>query len=151
MVRRKIKLVLVLLAIFAVYVFILQEYKERNKTSLVCIKNNCFSVEVADSPSERGKGLMGRTSLEAGKGMLFVFETEGEYVFWMKNTLIPLDMIWIDEGGRIVFIKESAQPCKTDLCESFGPDKKAKYVLEINGGMNEKLGIKIGDQAVLNF
>ncbi len=94
---------------------------------------------------------MGRISLEAGKGMLFVFETEGEYGFWMKNTLIPLDMIWIDGKNKVIYIKENAAPCKTEPCETFGPGRKAKYVLEINGGMNEKLGIKIGDQAVLSF
>ena len=83
--------------------------------------------------------------------MLFVFEKEDVYQFWMKDTLIPLDMIWIDEGGKIVFIKENAEPCESEPCESFVPDGKAKYVLEINGGMTKLRGIDIGDSAEIKF
>lgn len=122
-------------------------YSDPADMPLVCIKNNCFSVEIADDPSEREIGLMERDSLDEESGMLFVFEQEGVYKFWMKNTLIPLDMIWIDGNNKIVFIKENAEPCKTDMCETFGPNGKAKCVLEINGGLAEKMKLKIGDAA----
>ena len=87
---------------------------------------------------------MYRESLGEDEGMLFVFEEEGEYNFWMKNTIIPLDMIWIDSEGRIVHIEYDAQPCEEN-CELIRPEIEARYVLEINSGLSEKLGIKVGD------
>ncbi len=150
MINNKIKLALVFFVAFIILIspFAFQGHKEKSailSVSSVCIKNNCFLVEIADNPSEREIGLMGRKSLDEESGMLFVFEQEGVYKFWMKNTLIPLDMIWIDGGNKIIFIKENAEPCKTNPCEVFGPDEKAKYVLEINGGTTEKMKLKIGD------
>lgn len=114
----------------------------------VCIKGHCFNVEVADNRASRTKGLMGVENLANDKGMLFIFDQPGVYAFWMKNTLISLDMIWLDENQKIVFIKHNAQPCREEPCESFSPGKEAKYVIEINGGLAEKLGLKIGDAAV---
>lgn len=118
---------------------------EENNISEVCIKNNCFNVEIADTSKERETGLMNREYLDINNGMLFVFEEEGIYNSWMKNTLIPLDIIWIDENNKIIFIKENAQPCKTEQCESFGPGEEAKYMLEINGGLMEEMGLKVDD------
>ena len=112
----------------------------------VCINENCFFVEIADSAEEKEKGLMNREVLEKNKGMLFVFEEEGNYSFWMKNTLIPLDLIWINSEKQVVFIKENAQFCKEN-CEIYENNQKAKYVLEINAGKVKELDIKIGDTA----
>lgn len=89
---------------------------------------------------------MNREYLDPDKGMLFLFENEGIYNFWMKNTLIPLDIIWIDENKKAVFIKENAMPCNLEDCEIFHPAQKAKYVLEINGGLSEKYGLKFGNE-----
>lgn len=120
----------------------------------VCFNNppagGCFDVEVADTNAKREQGLMNRESLEQNQGMLFVFDKEDVYSFWMKNTLIALDMIWIDKDGKVVFIKEDAQPCEILECPLITPDTKAKYVLEINEGLTESLGIKIGDMVKLN-
>jgi len=114
----------------------------------VCFENDCFSVEIADNSEEMSRGLMFREKMDADKGMLFIFEKEGEYPFWMKNTLIPLDIIWINENKEVVLITENAQPCQKDhFCPSFKPSETAKYVLEINGGISEKIGLKIGDKA----
>jgi uncharacterized membrane protein (UPF0127 family) len=77
--------------------------------------------------------------------MLFIINEEGIYPFWMKNTLIPLDIIWINKDKEVVFIKKDFQPC-TEICESITPDKKAKYVLEINGSLADKNNIKVGDK-----
>jgi len=115
----------------------------------VCIKENCFDVEIADTAKEREIGLMNREHLAKNSGMLFVFEKEDIYNFWMKNTLIPLDIIWIDGNNKIIFIKENAEPCKIEQCETFEPKQKAKYVLEINGGLADELGIEIGDEIEL--
>ena len=111
----------------------------------VCVKNKCFKVEIAVTGQEREIGLMNREHLALDSGMLFVFEKEDIYNFWMKNTLISLDIIWINGDNKIIFIKENAKPCKVEKCELFGPDKKVKYVLEINGGLVKETGFKIGD------
>jgi len=77
--------------------------------------------------------------------MLFSFAEDKIHSFWMKNTLIPLDMIWINSRNEIVYIYENAQPCKEDPCTSITPPVEARFVLEINGGLAEELGINIGD------
>ncbi|MGA2418125.1 MAG: DUF192 domain-containing protein [Candidatus Staskawiczbacteria bacterium] len=117
----------------------------------VCFGQNCFSVELAKTEAEKEKGLMYRTQLDKDKGMLFIFNTEGVYPFWMKNTLIPLDMIWIGSNNKVVFIAQNVQPCKTFICPVINPKVKAKYVLEINAGVSEETGIKTGDIAELKL
>lgn len=140
-----LSVILFLTAVFF-YFFAQDNNLENNNISKVCFENKCFDIEIVNTSEEREKGLMNRENLDLEKGMLFVFEKEGEYNFWMKNVLISLDIIWIDESKEIVFIKNNAEPCRTELCESFNPDKKAEYVLEVNGGMMEEMGIKIGDE-----
>ena len=89
---------------------------------------------------------MDRPNLARDSGMLFIFNEEKIYPFWMKNTLIPLDIIWIDSSKKAVYIKHSAQPCGAGDCPNITPDKPANFVLEINGGLCEKLGISEGAQ-----
>ena len=134
-----------LLTAVAFFVYAQNNSLENNNISKVCFENKCFNIEIANTPREREIGLMNRENLDLNNGMLFVFEKEGVYNFWMKNVLIPLDMIWIDGNKQVVFIKENAEPCKTEQCEVFGSDEKALYVLEVNGGAVEEMGIKIGD------
>lgn len=119
--------------------------KKKNDISGVCFSKKCFNVEIADTPEERARGLMSRESLNQDNGMLFIFEAEAEYCFWMKNTLISLDIIWLDENKKVVFIKHNAEPCQADPCETFGPGEKAKYVLEINSGLAKGLELEKGD------
>jgi uncharacterized membrane protein (UPF0127 family) len=80
--------------------------------------------------------------------MLFIFPTEDIYSFWMKNTLIPLDMIWINANLNIVDIQK-ADPCKQDPCPLYVPEKQAQYILELNQGMSLANEIQIGDQCSL--
>ena len=103
-----------------------------------------IKVEVADDNSEREIGLMFRKNLDENSGMLFVFDEENYQTFWMKNTLIPLDIIFIDNNFKIVDIKH-AVPCKEEPCEIYSSGKPAKYVLEVNGNFTTKKNIKIGD------
>lgn len=117
----------------------------------VCFKENCFLAEVAKTKEEILKGLMFRQKLDADKGMIFVFEKEGIYPFWMKNTLISLDIIWIDGENQIVFIKKNAEPCPELVCPSIKPDKKSKYVLEVSAGISEKINLQIGDTVVFSY
>ncbi|MEK6823893.1 MAG: DUF192 domain-containing protein [Nanoarchaeota archaeon] len=133
---------IILFALFIYFIF-------RTNESQVCFSENCFDVEVVSSQEELSKGLMFRESLNENSGMLFIFPKEDFHNFWMKNTLIPLDIIWINSAKEIVFIENNAQPCLKDICESFTPDEKALYVLEINSGIAEEIGLKVGDE--VNF
>lgn len=110
----------------------------------VCSEKYCFSVEIADEPSELQHWLMGRKELSAGSGMLFVFPREGTWQFWMKDTLIPLDMLWIGSGGVVTHIAEQVPPCLADPCPAYGPSTGAAlYVLEIASGMVKQSGIEV--------
>jgi uncharacterized protein len=102
-----------------------------------------FSVELADNDAERAKGLMYRKELPEGQGMLFDFHREQDVSFWMQNTYISLDMIFIRADGRILRIAENTEPLSTRLVPSGGP---VRAVLEIIGGSARKLGIAPGDR-----
>ncbi len=108
---------------------------------LVCFSNNCIEAEIAVTSQERQKGLMFRKSLPENQGMFFVFGKADLHSFWMKDTYIPLDIIWIDKN-RVVHI-EQAVPCKEN-CPSYKPDNPAKYILETNAGFAKN--IQIGDE-----
>lgn len=105
-------------------------------------------IEVADNPIERGIGLMYRKSMDERAGMLFVFDDTGVYPFWMKNTYIPLDMLFISDNGTIVDIIPDTVPMSEERCV---PDAEHKYVLEVNGGFCEKYGIETGDVIKMNL
>lgn len=111
----------------------------------VCKGEACVSVEVVDNAIERAYGLMYRKELGENRGMLFIFEAEGNYPFWMKNTLIPLDMIWINNANQIVYIHKGAEPCTATFCPSINPNASARYVLEVNAGKADEMGLKVGD------
>jgi uncharacterized membrane protein (UPF0127 family) len=100
-------------------------------------------VETADTDAEREHGLMDRTSLGADEGMVFLFDSPSDGSFWMKNTLIPLDMIFIAADGTVRHVHANAVPLSTDAVPSGGP---VRAVLEINGGSAALLGIKPGDK-----
>jgi len=92
------------------------------------------AVELAADDDTRAQGLMFRDRLREGTGMLFLFPKAGDYPFWMKNTLIPLDLVWIDESRKVVHVAASVPPCKADPCPSYPPNAPARYVLELAGG-----------------
>lgn len=111
----------------------------------VCYIDRCFKIEIANNPKERELGLMFRESLDADQGMLFIHPKDGNYPFWMKNTLIPLDIIWIDKDQRVVFIQKDAKPC-SDQCLSIDPKVNSKYVLEVNSDLTEEIELAVGDK-----
>lgn len=102
-----------------------------------------FEVEVADDSAERSQGLMYREQLAQNAGMLFLYPDERPRGFWMKNTPLPLDIIFIDAGGKVVHVAADAKPFDESLIESGVP---AQSVLEINGGLSAQLGIAPGAQ-----
>jgi len=116
---------------------------EKNKA---CFNKHCFKVEIADTPQLRLQGLMDRDQLPEDQGMLFIFDKEEEYGFWMKNTLIPLDIIWLNNEREVVFIKRSAQPCEGSACSPTYPERPAKYVIELSAGRVGFIGLEIGDK-----
>lgn len=102
-----------------------------------------FSVELARTPAERARGLMFRSHLPADAGMLFLYESDQPIQMWMKDTPIPLDMLFLAGDGRIVDIAERAVPHSLAVIASDGP---ARAVLEVNGGTAARLGIRPGDR-----
>ena len=104
---------------------------------------HAFDVQLATNDAERERGLMFVKSLPEGKGMLFDFKRDQPVAFWMHNTYIPLDMIFIAGNGRVMHIAENAKPMSDDLIPSQYP---VRAVLEVIGGTAEKLGIKTGDR-----
>ena len=102
-----------------------------------------LNIELALTPAQQAKGLMFRSEMPEDEGMLFVFDGESERSFWMKNTLIPLDMIFVKRNGVIHHIHSDAIPHDLTSVRSNGP---VYAVLEINGGLSEKLGLKPGDK-----
>ena len=77
--------------------------------------------------------------------MLFVFPGPSKAKFWMKNTLIPLDMIWLNSIGEIIYIKKTAPPCFSETCPTYGTDDLAQYVLEVNAGFADAYNVNVGD------
>ena len=120
------------------------------KTPFVEIGGVFVSVELPGTPAEMARGLMHREQLGENDGMLFVFEKDQPQSFWMKNTLIPLDMIFIDSNDKIVDIL-TAEPCEEDPCRSYISKDDARYVLEVNKGFTEKHNIEIGDEVKLSI
>lgn len=115
------------------------------ESELVYLEDLGVNVEVADDDYERMKGLMFREELCSECGMLFVFEDANLRNFWMKNTLIPLDMIFLDSEGTIVNI-ETAVPCESDPCPKYSSEFAAQYVVEVNAGYCEAHNITAGDK-----
>ena len=103
-------------------------------------------VEVVATPALRQRGLMFRKELPGGTGMLFVFPQSQPLSFWMRNTLIPLDILYIEDGGRIVRIHENTEPLSEKGLPSGAP---ARFVLEVPGGWTAQVGIREGDRAEL--
>lgn len=102
-----------------------------------------FTVELADDPAERSQGLMFRENMPRSQGMLFLYEQPQRAVFWMKNTLIPLDMIFLNETGTVTNIHENAVPLdETGIDGGTG----VLAVLEINGGLSRQLGVAVGSE-----
>ena len=103
-------------------------------------KAHAVAVELAADPASRERGLMFRQKLEEGRGMLFVFEEEGEHPFWMKDTLISLDIVFIDGRGRITGIAPRAQPLSLEMRMA----GRSRWVLEVAGGWAAARGVRPG-------
>jgi uncharacterized protein len=115
----------------------------------VHIGGSTLNVEEADTPEARTQGLSGRPTLQTEDSMLFIFDEPGIYSFWMKDMNFSIDIFWIDENLRVVYMKENAS--LASYPESFKPATPVKYVLETVAGFAEKNGIKIGDRVRFDY
>ncbi|MCJ8051913.1 DUF192 domain-containing protein [Shinella curvata] len=106
-------------------------------------KSHAFAVELAVTPRQREQGLMNRQEMADDKGMLFAFGETRQVFMWMKNTYIPLDMLFIGKDGKVRAIKENAEPLSEAIIDSQGP---IDYVLELTGGTVKRLGIRSGNR-----
>jgi len=105
-----------------------------------------YAVELARTPEEQAQGLMFRESLPERSGMIFLFSDASPHQFWMKNTMIPLDIVWLDGSGRVLFVSANTPPCRADPCPNYGPELPAPVVLEIAGGMAAKERVTVGSR-----
>jgi uncharacterized protein len=110
----------------------------------VLLAGHSFSVEIADTENARERGLMFRTHLAADHGMLFIYPDAQIRNFWMKNTLIPLDILFFDAHKRLINVSADTPPCGTANCPTYSSAAPARYVLELNPGLAKKFGFKPG-------
>jgi uncharacterized membrane protein (UPF0127 family) len=110
-----------------------------------------FSVEIADTSEKQALGLMFRDSMPADHGMLFIFPREAPRSFWMKNTRIPLDIMYFNEDLELVSISADTPPCKVRYCPSYPSRVPAKFVLELNAGTASELGVELGDRLTVDL
>jgi len=148
--KEKSKLALGVIITMIATALILRGINYYVKNGKVEIGGKTFKVEVVKDPWEQAQGLSGRKSLAENRGMLFVFPQEDYQQFWMKGMDFSLDIIWINQG-KIVDLKEKAPIPTTHYLEQYRPEAPAKYVLEINAGLAEKYGLKVGDTVELDI
>jgi uncharacterized protein len=116
-------------------------------------KGSIILAEIADSPDKRAQGLMNRLSIAPDRGMLFRFPELGYWTFWMKNTKIPLDILWLDKTGNIIHIESDVPICTRtdDHCPRYYSHKKSWQVLELKAGMADKLELIPGSQLTISL
>ena len=144
-IRIMMPLVLFFVAIFTGCIGSHQKFETTKVTIITSKTETVVYSEIADNTYKRTLGLMNRSSLANNAGMLFVFDNEETRAFWMKDTLIPLDIMFIDSKMNIVDV-QTMQPCKTIACPKYVSTSPAKYALEVNAGFAEKNGVKVGDR-----
>ena len=110
-----------------------------------------FGVEVADTQQKQALGLMFRESMPADEGMLFIFPAEAPRSFWMKNTRIPLDIMYFNSDLVLVSLSADTPPCRVSRCPSYPSIAPAKYVLELNAGKASALGVGLGSRLTLKL
>lgn len=127
---------------------VLSEYM-RYETGNISVFGKDVPVYLADNPRIRTRGLSNKTYLPENEGMLFVFENPAQYSFWMKDMNFSIDMVWIDEEGKVVFVKEDVSPDTYPTL--FTPTDPALYVLELNAGYARDLGLTVGTKVSIEL
>lgn len=122
---------------------------QRASAPAVELHGHHFSTEFATDDGSREHGLMMRTKLPADHSMLFVFPDSEPRWFWMKNTLVPLDILYFDADRKLVSMQLDVPPCKADPCPSYPSDAPARYVLELAAGTARTIGAQTGDMLTI--
>lgn len=160
------KIFVLLLIFFLVVLFLIIFFsKNTSKHNLTDIKGikiaeQNIEINLALIPAEQAQGLSGRSELKENEGMLFIFPEPGQYNFWMKDMNFPIDIIWLDEDLKIVYIKKDARP--ESYPETYGPASPSqggpdvslmnvKYVLEVVSGFSDKNNLKVGDRVIFLY
>lgn len=146
--KKNLFIIILLLFLFFVSIFLFIKFtnnKTKDKTK-INIKENIYTLIVSRTDEDKARGLMNVSYMKSNEGMIFIYENEVKYGFWMKNCLIPLDMIFINKDGKVVDINKNALPCKENIvCPTYYPDFNYKYVIELNSGQIDEIDLKIGD------
>ncbi|HEX8923623.1 MAG TPA: DUF192 domain-containing protein [Patescibacteria group bacterium] len=149
MLLKKMAILLIILIILIPFVWYRFFLPSRNlNTVSINLKGTDYTMEIAKTPGDQAKGLGGRTSLCPTCGMIFTFGFDTGLTFWMKDTLIPLDMIFLDHSGVVNTIS-TAQPepgVPLTKLKLYASDKPSAYVIELNAGDAQKLGLQVGDR-----
>lgn len=147
---KRIYLVLIVILLSIGVIFTAYYFFNRTAKNTVSINGKEFNIEIAQTNTEREKGLMNRDNLDADNGMFFIFKKADIQTFWMKNTLIPLDIIWINSSTPLGLNKIvdmiTLDPDTPDFTPQYTPKEKAKYVLELNAGTANENNFRIGDE-----
>ena len=143
------KYVFIIFLILITTVYAEEQYKTFGHGKVVFFEQDLtIEVEVATTEKQRTRGLMFREYLAPNKGMLFVFEQEVIQNVWMRDTLIPLDIVFISAKGKIVSIIKDLQPCVNEICDIYSSTKRAKYMLEVNQGMVDRKDISVNQMLI---
>ena len=143
MMLRKLLVAFAIAVAFVVFVTLVVTFSFFSYKTSVVVDGKTFNVEVVDTPALLQKGLSGHSPLSPNQGMLFVFQKQGKYGFWMKDMTFPIDIIWIDANYKIIHIEKSVSPISYP--KVFYPDSPALYVLEISSGQSESGSFHVGD------
>lgn len=114
------------------------------KTKTIHMGGHVFVADVADTDPLQEKGLSGRPSIDEDRAMIFVFPTDNAHLFWMKDMLFSIDIIWLDADKRIAHIARNVAP--DSYPQTFGPTFPTRYVIEVQSGIADKIGLKVGDK-----
>ncbi|MEI6280933.1 MAG: DUF192 domain-containing protein [bacterium] len=120
-----------------------------NNIKFVKLAGQNIKVDLAVTDEARRQGLSGRSGLGENEGMLFIFDKPDKYYFWMKDMNFPIDMIWVTEDMKVIYIQKNAPP--EAYPETYGPDANTKYVLEVVSGFSDKNNLKIGDSVLFTY
>lgn len=119
------------------------------KGPAVEINGKAYTIEIAEDDAARAHGLMERESMPADHGMLFVFQDDAPRAFWMKNCKFPQDMLFFDSQQRLISVQRNVPPCVADPCPAYSSGAPARYVLELNAGQADAIGVHPGDELTI--
>ncbi|WP_300618929.1 DUF192 domain-containing protein [Dokdonella sp.] len=119
------------------------------KGPTVEINGKTYTIEIAEDDASRAHGLMERESMPADHGMLFVFQDDAPRAFWMKNCKFPQDMLFFDSQQRLISVQRNVPPCVADPCPAYSSGAPARYVLELNAGQADAIGVHPGDELTI--